>query len=639
MKTTALCLLIACALPLHAQIRLPRLVSDNMILQRNSPVRIWGWASPGEKIQATFHHKKYTALTAKDSTWSFTLPPMAAGGPYDLDLRASNHVSVKNILFGDVWVCSGQSNMELSMQRLKDKYPQVIQQAENPFIRQFSVTSRAIWTHSANDYETGSWMSATPATILSFSAVGYFFAKELYERYHVPIGLIRAAVGGSTAEAWLSKDALKKFPQYDPMLRNYARTSYTDSLKARENTINTAWYTTLWQNDKGLHDTQPWYAENYDTANWRQISVPGFWADQTNDNDHGVRWYRKEIVVNKNMAGKEVQLWLGNIVDRDSVYINGHFIGTTGYQYPPRKYPVPAGTLREGKNSIVVRVINYSGEGGFYKDKPYYLFSGGDTVRLDGEWQFRVGAIQAPIAAIKPYYEPPAGLFQGMIAPMLPYAIKGVIWYQGEANANNPTPYQQIFPALIRDWRRQWNNDFPFLYVQLANYMESKPYPTESNWAKLREAQLKTLSVPNTGMAVIIDIGEWNDIHPLNKQDVGKRLSLLAQYLAYGEKDVESAGPLFHQLRINENKALISFTHTSKGLHCKGAALQEFAIAGQDKKFYPAHAEITGNTIRVWSEQVPQPVAVRYAWANNPAHANLYNGAGLPASPFRTDNW
>ncbi len=320
--------------------------------------------------------------------------------------------------------------------------------------------------------------------------------------------------------------------------------------------------------------------------------------------------------------------------------MNGKFVGTISYQYPPRRYTIPENVLQAGKNIIVVRIISNIGDGGFIKDKPYELIVEGQTYDLKGEWQYQLGAKMEPLPGETFFQYNPMGLFNGMIAPLTHYSVKGINWYQGEANAERPADYCKLLPALITDWRQQWNQpDLPFLYVQLPNFMEPSAQPGESNWALLREAQFKSLSVPETGMAVAIDIGEWNDIHPLNKEDVGKRLALAAQRVAYGE-DIVSSGPIYQSSKIEGNKIIITFSSTGSGLYVKnGGDLKYFAIAGEDKKFVWAKAKIVDNTVVVWNDTINHPVAVRYAWANNPEGANLFNQEGLPASPFRTDDF
>ena len=621
------------------QVKLPLLISDGMVLQRDADVKIWGWADANEKITVSFNSKTYDAAAGTDGKWVVMLSDLKAGGPYSMDINASNHITLTNILIGDVWVCSGQSNMELPMNRVKNRYPDVIANADNPNIRQFIVPHVYDFKGPKENLKSGSWVSANPKSVLEFTAVGYFFAKELYEKYHVPIGLINASLGGSPAQAWLSEDALKAFPEYLQTAKKFKDSNYISQITEKEKAVSDAWYGRIQQLDKGLEKGQSqWFDVNYDASQWLTMNVPGYWADGSLGNVNGVVWFRKEIDVPASMTDKPAKLWLGRIVDGDFTYVNGKQVGSVSYQYPPRIYDVPSGLLKEGKNIIVVRVINNSGRGGFVSDKPYQLLAGGQTIDLKCRWQYKLGATMAPLPG-KTFIEwQPEGLYNGMAAPLLNYRIKGVIWYQGESNTAKPREYQKLFSAMITDWRQKWNQgDFPFLYVQLANFMEVKNQPSESGWAELREAQLKTLAVPNTGMAVTIDLGEWNDIHPLNKEDVGKRLALAAQKVAYGDPNVVYSGPIYQSMKIEGNKIVLTFTNTGGGLTAKGnEELKYFAIAGADKKFVWAQAKIEDNKIVVWNDQLANPVAVRYAWADNPEGANLYNKEGLPASPFGT---
>lgn len=623
------------------QVRLPKLISDNMVLQRDTKITIWGWAAVGEKVRIRFNKLSYYTTTGADSTWRVTLYAQKAGGPYEMKIKGSNKIVIKNILIGDVWVCSGQSNMELPMERVKEKYAAVIAQSTNPAIRQFNVATTFEFQKQQTNFESGSWVAANPQTVLQFTAVGYFFAKELYEKYKVPIGLIKASVGGSPAEAWLNEEALKQFPQHLQVLAKYKRDGYIDSIRNAERQFRDNWYQTIWTNDKGLHDSKPWYDPTYDVSSWSTMKVPGYWDDNGLKGVNGVVWFRKDIDVPASMTGKPVKLLLGRIVDQDSVFVNGRFAGTVGYQYPPRRYELPAGMLQPGKNTIVVRVINSAGRGGFITDKPYQLISGDEVIDLTGEWRFALGTTAPPLPSQTFFQYQPTGLFNAMIAPMLNYSIKGVAWYQGESNAGRPVEYRKLFPVVIDTWRQQWKQgDFPFLFVQLANYMQTKDQPGESNWAMTREAQYLACFRNAVGMAVTIDLGEWNDIHPLNKEDVGKRLALWAQRYIYGNYDVVGSGPLLNSVKVMDDKIILTFDSIGGGLIAKGGGeLKYFAIAGEDKKFVWAKAEIQGKCVILSSDQVPKPVAVRYAWADNPEGANLYNKEGLPASPFRTDRW
>ena len=628
------------ARPAAAQVRLPRLVSDGMVLQRDADVAVWGWARPGEAVAVSFLGKNYRATTSPAGQWRVQLPRLQPGGPFEMNIAASNQLTIKNILVGDVWLCSGQSNMETPMSRLRDKFPDVIAQATNPNIRQFEVPLTYAFQRPRADVTGGKWTAADPQTVLQFSGVAYFFAKEINAKYHVPVGIIKDAVGGSPAEAWLSADALRQFPSYEQQGARYKDSSLVAGIRQRESAAVANWYQQVHQADQGeARGQQKWSAPDHDASGWATMKVPGYWADQTPlGSVNGVVWFRKEIEVPAGMAGAPARLELGTLVDADSTYINGQLVGTTGYQYPPRKYDVKPGVLKAGKNVVVVRLISNGGRGGFTPDKNYQLTANGQVLDLRGTWQYKLGATMPPTPGTTTFQYQPGGLYNGMIAPVLPYGIKGVLWYQGESNTGHPQDYQALMTSLIGDWRKQFAQPaLPFLYVQLANFMASKAEPGESGWAAVRDAQRRTLGVPHTGMAVITDVGEWNDIHPLDKQTVGHRLALAAYKVAYGEANVVAAGPLFQEMKTAGNRVTLRFASTGGGLVAKGGPLAGFAVAGADNKFVWAQARIEGNKVVVWSDQVPQPVAVRYAWADNPTTANLINREGLPASPFRTD--
>ena len=624
-----------------SQVRLPRLISDGMVLQRGVPVKLWGWASANEQISIQFHGRAYHTMADNEGKWSLLFEPMPAGGPYDMEIVALNRIRLKNILIGDVWVCSGQSNMVLPMDRVKDRYAVKIEHSENSLIRQYVVSTAYDFNASQPDLASGSWEAANPETVLHFTATGYFFAKTLFEKYHVPIGLINASVGGSPVQAWLSEDALKPFPEYLGQAEKFKDSRYRDSIKTSDSVVSTEWYANLWKNDTGLHETPTWLDTGYHANSWPTTHVPSYWKDNGLKDVHGVVWFRKEIELPGTMAGKPAKLLLGRIVDRDSVFVNGHFVGTTGYQYPPRKYSIAAGVLKAGRNEIIVRIINSWGAGGFVKDKPYQLIVDTKTIDLKGNWRYKLGVRAGPLVAPTFFQYQPLGLYNSMISPLLNYRIKGILWYQGEANTSKPREYRDLVASLIADWRQKWKlGNFPFLYVQLANYLETKNVPGESNWAELREAQFKTLDIPNTGMAITLDIGEWNDVHPLNKEDVGRRLALAAEKTAYGDSYAVSSGPLYQSMKVDSNKIIVSFTNTGGGLIAKeGGELKYFAIAGADKKFVWAKAKIDGKKVIAWNDSIKRPVALRYAWADNPEGANLYNKEGLPASSFRTDRW
>jgi sialate O-acetylesterase len=638
---TALLLLIL-SVPAHANVKLPALISDGMILQRDSKVNIWGWASSGEQVTIRFAGKVYRTTTDSRGKWKIVLPPIKAGGPYTMEISGQNQITVKDILIGDVWFCSGQSNMVLPMERVKEKYPNEYANDNYPEIRNFFIPTVSDVTRIHEDLPPGRWQAATHEGLPGFGALTYFFAKNIYQNYKVPIGIINSSVGGTPIEAWISEEGFKELPRYAERVEKFRDTAYINPLIRRAAPVQSA-RPNVNVTDKGLAGPKPWYDVSYVPEGWHKFWLPGYWADQGVKGLNGVVWFRKEIIVPASMTGKPGKLFMGRIVDADNVYVNGVLVGSVTYQYPPRRYDLPSGLLREGKNIVVVKVTNTSGKGGFVPDKPYFITAGGENIDLRGDWQYQVGQVFSPVtssnegmrASISQQNEP-TGLYNTMVAPAVDYTVKGFLWYQGESNSGRADDYKSLLPALIYDWRMKWNQGvLPFLYVQLPNFMEVQYLPSESDWAELREAQLNALSVPNTAMAVTIDVGEWNDIHPLEKRVIGERLSLAARNLVYGEKTLVYSGPIYKSSEIQGDKIIVSFNMTGGGLISKdGRELDQFAIAGKDKKFVWAEAKIEGDKVIVWSEEVAEPQYVRYAWADNPESANLYNKENLPASPF-----
>jgi len=628
----------------RAQVRLPQLISDGMVLQRDAKIKIWGWAQPGEKVTISFDHKKYTTITKPDGEWQVESAPMKSGGPYTMDISASNHITVNNILIGDVWFCSGQSNMVLPMDRLTEKFPDEIAAANYPQIRNFFVPTVSDVSKVHADLPPGKWLVCTPENVLQFGAASYFFAKELYQKYHVPIGIINSSVGGTPIQAWISEDGIKTIPDYNQRLKTIKDTVFINKVNQQALLAKRRQSEPVKITDLGLTGPKTWYDTTYQPKDWHHFWLPGYWADQGVSGLNGILWFRKEINIPANMIGKPAKIYMGRIVDADNFYVNGVLCGNTTYQYPPRRYKLSETILKPGKNIITIQVTNTAGKGGFVPDKAYYLAVGKDTIDLRGDWQYKVGQVY-PLANSKynPYafsaQNEPTGLYNTIVAPAINYAIKGVLWYQGETNANKPKEYNLLLKALITDWRDKWHQpDLPFIYAQLPNFMEVKYSPTESQWAELREQQLGALSVPHTAMAVTIGAGEWNDIHPLNKKIVGERLALGAEKVAYHDSAVIASGPIYRSASVEKDKIILSFNEIGDGLVAKNdTTLSQFAIAGADHKFYWAHATIENNKVVVWSSNVPDPLYVRYAWQDNPDGANLYNKEGLPASPFTTE--
>lgn len=640
MKSLLFCLGLIIFNSLAAQVKLPQIIRDSMILQRDAKINIWGWSSKGEKISVKFNGKTYKTKTDNDGKWKVQLAPMKAGGPYTMDISGKNKISLHEILIGDLWLCAGQSNMEHQLKLHSVYYPEEVANANYPEIRQFKIPNVTNLTGPQQDLPSGSWKWANPENVKDFSAVAYFFAEALYQKYHVPIGIINASWGGVPIESMMSEESFKSFPDILKTIEKNKDTAYVNGVNRK---VFANAQKIKRPEDIGL--TQKWFSPSYQPKEWHRIAIPGFWADEGAKNLNGVVWYRREFDVPASMTNVPAKVFLGRIVDADELYINGIKVGSTGYMYPQRRYPVPNGLLKPGKNLFVVRVTNNFGKGGFVPDKPYELITANDTVDLTGYWQYKVGVLNEPHRGSVGFgsfgialQNQPTALYNTMIAPIVDYTIKGFVWYQGESNTGKPDEYAKLQPAMITDWRSKWNEgDLPFLFVQLPGFGDYNYLPSESGWATFREAQAKSLSLPNTGMAVAIDLGEWNDIHPDRKKPVGKRLALAAEKIAYGENIVYS-GPLYQSSKTEGDKIIISFTHTGTGLNTNdGEPPAEFAIAGEDKKFVWANAKIDGDKIIVSNEEVPNPKYVRYAWADDPINPNLINKEGLPAAPFRTD--
>jgi sialate O-acetylesterase len=625
--------------PALCEVKLPKLISDGMVLQRDAKVRIWGWASEGEKISLHFIDSTYLTTTNKNGEWEVMISNLKSGGPYDMQIHARNSIAIHDIVVGDVWVCSGQSNMGLTMGSLAEVYPDDIKNSENTYIRQFSVPMGFNVKEQEKDFKFGRWQHADPKNVRTFTAAGYFFAKKIYEAYNVPIGLIHTSLGGSSEEAWISEEALKSFPTYYENAQRFKNPSFIEKIKKQDDDRVKNWYKEIRQTDEGLKDTQHvWSDPTMNTSDWETMHVPGYWTETKLGAINGVVWFRREISIPASLVGKPALLKLGRIFDVDSVYVNGTFVGTTGSQYAPRNYKIPPGLLKAGENTIVIRDISTIRHGGFVPGKQYEIIAGEDTIPLEGEWKYKIGTVVDPLEDRLFTGKIPTGLFNSMLAPLFNYKIKGVLWYQGESNTSRAFEHYDLFKMLIGDWRTHWRQgDFPFLYVQLPNFVEVNEETTQYDWAYFRESQLKALSIPNTGMAVTIDIGEFNDIHPMNKKDVGTRLALAAEKVAYGNKRIVSSGPIYRSMNIEGSSVLLTFTEVGSGLLVKqGKEIKGFEVCGSDRKYYPAQAKIEKGKIRVWSKGVTKPLAVRYAWANNPEGAQVYNKEGLPASPFRT---
>ena len=623
----------------NAEVRLPRIFSSNMVLQQGKEIPVWGWAAPGERVTVTLDKKSVTTRAARNGKWMAKLPAFEYGGPYTMTVSGKNKITYENILIGEVWIASGQSNMEWQLAQ-SNNAEEEIAAADFPEIRLFQVP-RAVAQLPQEDITSGEWVACSPETVPGFSAIAYFFGRHLHKDLKVPVGLIQSAWGGTVAETWISGETISQDPDFKGPMNNLLAMDLDSYEKEQMEKIKTLLGGKIPETDQGIVNGEPvWSAIDLQDGSWKSLIVPKYWEEQGYANIDGIGWYRKEVMLTEEQTKSNVTLHLGKVDDSDITWINGIEVGKTeGLYDKDRIYTVDADILRPGKNMIVVRVNDTGGNGGIWGDpENQFLAIGGEKVDISGDWKFRIAKATLSSVNIGPNSYPTL-LYNAMINPLVPYAFQGVIWYQGESNAGRAKQYQRIFPALINDWRTHWNQgEFPFLWVSLANYMQPKEIPGESGWAELREAQSMTLSLPNTGMALAIDIGEANDIHPRNKQDVGYRLALNALKVAYG-KDIVYSGPVFKSVEWQGNKAIVTFDHVADGLVAKDkyGYVKGFTIAGADQKFHWAQAQIINrNQVVVYSDQVNTPVKLRYGWADNPDDVNLYNSAGLPADPFRT---
>jgi sialate O-acetylesterase len=620
------------------------LFSDNMVLQRDHEDPVWGWTTPGAKVTVQFAGKTTTATAGLDGKWAALVGPLPAGGPYTMDISGPQTVHLSNVLIGDVWLCGGQSNMEVSVSMMKNGKEEVAG-AGHPDIRLFLVERAWASSPQATLNHQEHWNVCSPQTITQggwngFSAVAYYFGRALQKKVNVPIGLIQSCWSATKAESWTSAPTLAAMPDFADV---YQRLKVLDGLRQKVAEEHETWCDT---NDPAPAN----YREaNFSDNSWRRVNLPELWADQTALADYtGIVWLRKEIDLPASAVGKSAVLSLGNITESDTVWVNGERIGAGAGPDAPCVYAVPADALRAGKNVIAIRVLNlFESEGGVVgKPSDMRLDTGdGHSIALAGGWRYKETDNINRLISARPVWgvedqasQLPATLYNAMIAPIIPYEMAGVAWYQGESNTPNAQQYETLLPAMIAQWRKDWGEgDFPFYIVQIANFNDTDP-SRRGHWAALREAQAVTAStVSHSGLVVTIDIGDPGRIHPLDKQEVGDRLALVALANYYHKNEVYS-GPVYRSMKPDGDKIQLLFDDADGGLTTHGRELTGFEIAGGDRKFVPAKAQIEGDAVIVSAPSVKDPVAVRYGWADSPT-CNLYNGAGLPAAPFRTDNW
>ncbi|PKL90263.1 MAG: 9-O-acetylesterase [Ignavibacteriae bacterium HGW-Ignavibacteriae-2] len=629
-------------------IRTHNLFGDNMVFQQGSELLVWGWGEPGKNIKINFHNQTKSTSVNFNGEWQVKLKSENYGGPYELKIICGDTLLFKNVMVGEVWLCSGQSNMTMPLGgwgRVLN-YNEEINNADYSNIRLATIPLTLAESPRKN-VDVDGWYECSPQTVENFSAVAYFFARELFAKYNIPIGIIHVSKGGTPAESWMSEKALNDFPEFAEDIQFVKNGSSAEFVKMEmiyKQNFND-WLDTIYNYDAGYSPGSEWYKLNTDYKSWKKMLIPDVWENAGLKDYDGVVWFNRTIEIPDDWIDQQLILCLSSVQDYDITYFNGQKVGEQKKSNYLSEYSIPKGFVRNGNNSITVRVLDQYGNGGLWgrPEEMYMKNEKGEMISITGEWNYKPSVEFSKINKLPPERllldRKPTILFNGMIYPLIGFSFKGVIWYQGESNAERAAQYRDLFPALIKDWRVNMSlGDFPFMFVQLANYNAKAELPEESSWAELREAQSMALNLPNTAMAVTIDIGNNVDVHPINKQEIGKRLALLAMSKIFGE-NIVCSGPVYKSMEIFGDKIVIEFDSTGSDLMIKGnEKLLGFIIAGEDKKFYNAQALLDKNSVVVSSINVPNPVAVRYAWASNP-ECNLYNTGGLPAAPFRSDNW
>jgi len=637
-KFVALGYLLSSASTIQAKVTLPHFFSANMVLQRDMPIHIWGWADRNESVTISFKGITERAKPDKTGKWSMIFPAMQYGGPFTMTIKGKDDAIIfNNILIGDVWICSGQSNMET---QVAEDYTgkAEIKVSENKNIR-LLIVPRTIQTKEQDDIQKTCWMECNPVTSQNFSATAYFFGKNLQKELNVPIGLIETCLGGSVIETWTSWEA----SMINDEFAKFKGKTIDEAFGRTTEELNFIFHSLM--SGKDIGSTEKWYLPGADTTGWKTIYAPHAWDGELKDDD-GMVWFRREIVLPESIDGKSGKLRLGT-GKYDNPYFNGVFVGNPNEIESVDNCDFDI-KVRSGINHIAVRFQDLGGPGSFWRKNPedFNLVVDGQKFPLAGNWKYKPAIMKSgtglKVWGIGIPNNFASLLYNGMIHPLVGYGIKGAIWYQGEGNAGEAFKYRTLFPNLITDWRKQWGYDFSFFYVQLASFQAQVAEPSESGWAELREAQNMTLKLSNTGQAVITDIGDVNDIHPKNKKDVGYRLAQNALKVCYG-KPILGSGPVYENMKISGNKIILSFSNTGTGLSTreknKYGYAYGFSIAGEDKKFVWAKAFIEGNNVTVFNDKIAHPVAVRYGWEINPTEINIVNSDGLLASPFRTDSW
>ncbi len=620
-----------------AAVKLSAILSDGMVLQHGVPIKIWGTCLFNEKIFISFAGINKNTIGSKDGTWQIVLPAVKPGGPYVMKIEGTNKIIIKNILAGEVWLCSGQSNMEFPLQMAANAAAE-LQDANYPMIRQFEVEKK-VSLQPLSNVQNGQWISASAKTAGNFSAVAFFYAKELYKQLKMPIGIINASVGGTILETWMSRQAISN-ALFSETIKHIPNETIAEILLNKENLLLNK-INKLQGNLPNKTITNLWTEPAFNDEHWSTLQVPGYWETQGWEQLNGTVYYRLNFNLSADDATQKTILSLGKIDDSDSAWINGNLVGSLKNKpTDDRKYLLKEGVLKAGENTIVVAIEDYGGGGGFISGpEELYLLCGNKKKSLAGTWKYQVAYVNSNSFQVFPN-DYPTLLFNAMIHPLLNYQIKGVIWYQGESNTSRAAAYAQSFILLINDWRRHWHRRYlPFGFIQLSSFEANTDIPGKgSTWAELRESQAHALTMKNTGMAVTTDIGNTLDIHPKNKQDVGIRLASWALHKIYN-LNIPFEGPIFAFKEIKKNTIIIHFKKSENAFLIKDSAqiINGFEIAEKGKRFFPAKAKIHGHNIIVYNLTESKPADVRYAWKDDAGKANVFNKEGFPLAPFRTD--
>lgn len=629
-------MLVACTL-LQAQegrLQMPQFFADGMVMQRDVKIPVWGKGLAGEEVAVSLNGKTAKTKVKADGSWKVYLPKMRAGGPYTLEVLSTRgsdvyHLKIENVLVGDVFLCSGQSNMELPIRRCMDAVAQEVKNYTNDRIRYLKFPHQFNYVRPNDDVKALPWQNITPENCAEVSGICYFMARELQAKHGVPIGIINSAVGGTQVQAWMPGKTLAAFDGYAEELakQKYHQENWVDSVRAAENRAGQEWERQMMANDTVANR---WKAEGYSFAGWKTVDMFSNWSGGKN----GSYWFRTTVTLPKELAGKRGVLRFGAMKDADTIYVNGQYVGNTTYEYPPRVYGVKEGVLREGENEIVVHLMSQSGMANFTRGKLYQLEVGELVFPIATELQMAVGSTMPRKPASTYFVDTPTGLYNAMIAPLQDFPVKGMLWYQGESNVGQPATYAALLEAMVGAWRKQFKSKFPVVIMQLPGYMSKHEQPVETGWTRIRHQQyLAAQNIKNAALAPTIDTGEYNDIHPQDKLTAGKRAAQQMSKLAYDDDSDACDVPMPETAQVKDGKVLIDFDGEADGLRVKGKQLKDFAVLVNGKYQWAEASIVDDDMVEVALPRGVKATTVRYCWDDYP-EPSLFNSEGVPAPQF-----